>query len=135
MADSLLGEVEVPLAPLTEEDFLDTWLPLRSSGGRGDGKSEGGAGGEHAVPTAGWKVRVQVLLSFLLMCSKETQQRASVEAALRAGRARGESALAGADAGAAGVAAAHDVGYEEEEEEAEEDDEVIRATMMMDDLG
>lgn len=30
MADSLVGDVEVPLNPLTEEDFMDHWLPLRT---------------------------------------------------------------------------------------------------------
>lgn len=31
IADTLLGDVEVPLTQLTDEDFLDQWLPLRST--------------------------------------------------------------------------------------------------------
>jgi hypothetical protein len=34
MADALLGDVEVALAQLTEEEFLDQWLPLRPPPGQ-----------------------------------------------------------------------------------------------------
>jgi hypothetical protein len=34
MGDSLLGDVEIPLTHLTEEDFLDQWMPLRSGNNR-----------------------------------------------------------------------------------------------------
>lgn len=199
MADTLLGEVEVPLAQVsvcpslhlsidpsscwgfvipvcvlcrrgglslsdhtdhphtthpqtikqvTEEDFLDVWLPLRSPGAAAShskhahahATDSGSAGGAAPQGEQGWRVRVQVLLSFLLMCAKETQQRASVEAALRAGRGRGESLGAGLGVSVSGDGVvggpSGDLGYDDDGSGGEEEGggEVIRATTMMEGL-
>lgn len=137
---------------VTEEDFLDVWLPLRSasaashSSSSGGGKPHDGSGGAEGGEQ-GWRVRVQVLLSFLLMCAKETQQRASVEAALRAGRGRGESGVGGAGLSVSGSGSGtwggeggtggpnEDLGYDDDGSGGEvEEEEVIRATTMMEGL-
>ncbi len=134
MADTLLGDVEVPLAQLTEEDFLDLWLPLRSGGTH---HKPGDAASGDGPPTAGWKVRVQVLLSFLLMCAKERFTQAAAVRAGRGGRGESVSALDVSGSVAGGVGGpAKDLGYDDDEEEEEGgEEEAIRATAMMDDLG
>jgi hypothetical protein len=152
MADSLIGEVEVPLSALTEEEFIDTWLPISTRDHHHPAPSSttpsfspshaavfqnhhlyggsqawtAGAKGPPVVPMPQeggkeggtqtvWMVRVQVLLSFLLMCAKQAER----------GESEGE-----------------EMGEEEDEEEDEEgeDEETepnehqVRATSMMDDL-
>ncbi|KAM3570689.1 hypothetical protein VYU27_007254 [Nannochloropsis oceanica] len=147
MADSLLGEVEVPLSSLTEEEFIDAWLPVRTRDhhhhhhyhvppsshfqpAAGGGWTAGarsvtppptlmqvqqGQGGREGGGQTVWMVRVQVLLSFLLMSAKHSEEE------MEGGR-RTEEDQEEKD------------GEGEEEEEGKEGEHEVRATSMMDDL-
>jgi len=68
LADTCLGDVEIPLAALTDNNKLDEWLPLRSEKG------------------TAWFLHVKLGLKFVLMCAAEPDISVSDELHRDAGR-------------------------------------------------